>query len=452
MIREKLGGGVRSEATLPPGWTQVPLESLAVEGSVTYGVVQPGQCVSGGVPMVRVNNFRAFGLDTSDVLSIATDVEAKYTRTRLRADDVLITVVGTVGQIAVVPPSLAGWNVARAVAVIRPREAKLARWIALALRSPESQRALGVAANTTVQTTINLKDLRKLPVPVPESKERQAIEVLLGSLDDRIDLLRQTNATLEAIAQALFKSWFINFDPVRAKAEGREPEGMDAATAALFPAEFEESALGLIPKGWQVGCFGDLATLAKGSVKPLDFPTMTFEHYSLPAFDAGELPVLEAGGSIKSNKTRIPRGAVLQSKLNPHIPRVWYTADVGDQAICSTEFLPWVSRKTASPELLYSTLRASAFEAQVRTLVTGTSNSHQRVKADQIATLNIVSAPTAVRSAFTDVVRPLLKQVAANRVRTSTLAELRDTLLPRLISGKLRLPEAEAVVAEAAPA
>ncbi len=114
-------------------------------------------------------------------------------------------------------------------------------------------------ANTTVQTTINLKDHRALPIPLPPNDERNTICEFVAALDDRITLLRETNATLEAIAQALFKSWFVDFDPVRAKAEGRVPECMDEATAALFPDGFEKSELGLVPSGWRVGTLADVA-------------------------------------------------------------------------------------------------------------------------------------------------------------------------------------------------
>src|SRR3569833_1036574 len=203
---------------------------------------------------------------------------------------------------------------------------------------------------------------------LPPIREQQAVGEVLGVLDDRIDLLRKTNFTLESIAQALFKTWFVDFDPVRAKQAGREPEGMDATTAALFPADFEESALGLIPKGWCVGTFGGLATLAKGTLNPLNSPSTVFEHYSLPAFDAGQLPVFETGDAIKSNKTRVPPGAVLQSKLNPHNPRVWFPSRVGEQAVCSTEFLPWLAKETASPEVVYCILTSASFESEVRTL------------------------------------------------------------------------------------
>jgi type I restriction enzyme S subunit len=289
----------------------------------------------------------------------------------------------------------------------------------------------------SAQPSLNRNFIYSMPVEIPGRREQDEIVEVLQTIDDRIDLLRQTNATLEAIAQALFKSWFVDFDPVRSKAEGREPEGMDAETAALFPSEFEESELGAIPKGWRVGCLGDLAALAKGSVNPLEFPTRAFEHYSLPAFDAMQLPVFEAGATIRSNKTRVPRGATLQSKLNPHIPRVWFTSEAGAQAVCSTEFLPWVAREASTPELVYCTLRSEAFDAKVQTLVTGTSNSHQRVKPDQIALLTIVLAAPIVRKAFTDLVRPMLEKVAANRIYASRLAEVRDALLPRLISGKI---------------
>ena len=317
------------------------------------------------------------------------------------------------------------------------------------LVSPEGQAKLASITSGSAQPKFNKTDMRSLPIRLPPFVEQERAASLLQSLDARIDLLRQTNATLESIAQALFKSWFIDFDPVRAKAEGREPLGLDAATAALFPDEFEESALGVIPKGWGLGTFGNIASLAKGAVNPLDNPTRMFEHYSLPAFDAGQLPVFEEGTGIKSNKTRVPEGAVLQSKLNPHIPRVWFVHDVGEHAVCSTEFLPWVARLGASPELVYCTLCSPSFGAQVRTLVTGTSNSHQRVKPDQVASLGIVVAPPPVVAAFTSFVEPMLEKVGANRLQARRLAELRNTLLPRLISGKLRLPEAQERLADA---
>lgn len=290
---------------------------------------------------------------------------------------------------------------------------------------------------------LNSDALLAFPVRVPSPAEQEGIADIGETIDDRLRLLRQTNLTLEAIACALFKSWFIDFDPVRARCEGRDPDGMSTTAASMFPVEFNDSTLGPIPRGWKVQPFGDFASLAKGSVNPQAFPGQTFEHYSLPAFDVDQLPVHEPAEAIRSNKTRVPQGSVLQSKLNPHIPRVWFTGRVGEQAVCSTEFLPWMAKEGASPEFVYCLLRGSAFEAQVRTLVTGTSNSHQRVRPDQVSALSIVGGTADVRRLFADLVRPMLLKVVENRSQVRALLDVRSTLLPRLLSGKLRLPECQ---------
>jgi len=431
---------------LPDGWEYQPLDQLSKPGSVTYGVVQPGAALSTGVPIIRVNNFRDGRIELADLMRIDPAIEGKYGRTRLKGGEVLLTLVGSVGQVAVAPKTVSGFNVARAVAVIHPEDHVESEWIALCLRSPLSQHLLGSRANTTVQTTINLKDLRALPIPLPPASERREIASAMLALDDRITLLRETNATLEAIAQALFKSWFIYFDPVRAKAEGRQPEGMDATAAALFPDSFEESELGVVPKGWSIGSVGDLASQKKGSVNPLASPGVLYEHYSLPAFDSGQTPVFELGQEIKSNKTPLPEEAVLLSKLNPHIPRVWLPVSCGANAVCSTEFLAYSPRDGASKELIYCLFGSSEFQQQLCQLVTGTSNSHQRVKPDQVLAIKLPIAGKPALKAFTESVRPFFERVHANRLQAQTLTQLRDTLFPRLISGQLRLPEAQALL------
>ena len=128
---------------------------------------------------------------------------------------------------------------------------------------------------------LNRNHLHEALAQIPDLVTQLNIAKVLGALDDRITLLRETNATLEAIAQALFKSWFVDFDPVRAKLESRAPEGMDEATAALFPDGFEESELGFVPRGWRVGTVGDFARQHKGSVNPLKNPEVLFEHFKI---------------------------------------------------------------------------------------------------------------------------------------------------------------------------
>jgi type I restriction enzyme S subunit len=388
--------------------------------------------------MVRVNNFRGYGLDTSDVLSIAPDVEAKYVRTRLRCHDVLVTVVGTVGQVAVVPASLEGWNVARAVAVVRPKDTKLARWIALALRAPSSQRALGVAANTTVQTTINLKDLRRLPIPMPRRHEREAIEALLGSLDDRIDLLRQTNATLEVIAQALFKRWFIDFDPVRAKAEGREPEGMDAATAALFPTEFEESAMGLIPRGWRVRPLDSVATYLNGLALQ-KYPPESDDEY-LPVIKIAQLRAGHTTGADRASARLKPDyvvrdGDVLFSWSGSLEVEFW----CGGAGALNQHLFKVTSKEV--PKWLYY-LATRHFLPGFREIAAHKATTMGHIQRGHLTEARLALPPPALVGALSQLMTPLLERRIVNALQARELAAVRDALLPRLISGKLRLPEA----------
>jgi len=303
--------------------------------------------------------------------------------------------------------------------------------------------------STDMAPYMSLSDQKRLEVSLAPRPTQEAIAALNESIDDRITLLREANATLEAITQALFKSWFVDFDPVRAKQEGRAPEGMDEATAALFPDGFEESALGLVPKGWQVGKLGDVARLQKGAINPLSQPSVLFEHYSLPAFDNGQAPVFEVGGEIKSNKTAVPPNAVLLSKLNPHIPRVWLPTSPGQRAVCSTEFLVFIPMGAASREFVLCTFSAPQFLQSLCQLVTGTSNSHQRIRPDGVLSMASVIPPESVLETFEGVAKPIFDRIGHNRHQAQTLATLRDTLLPRLISGQLRLPEVELAVAAA---
>jgi type I restriction enzyme S subunit len=402
--------------------------------------------------MLRVNNFRGYGLDTSDVMRIASDVEAKYSRTRIRTHDVLITVVGSVGQVAVVPEELTGWNLARAVALLRPRERELAKWIALCLRSPTAQHALGMSANTTVQTTINLKDLRKLELPMPPAAERAAIEEVLSALDDRIDLLRQTNATLESIAQALFKSWFIDFDPVRAKAEGGEPEGMDAATAALFPAEFVESALGMIPKGWLVVTVADMCSRVSNGGTPSRAKPEFWTDGSVPWFKTGELfdahllhPTerITSEAVAKTSVKVLPRHAVLMAIYAA--PTVGRLGILTEEAAFNQACTGMVARPDIGTWFLFQTLHHGRDWFNSR----ANGAAQQNISKGIVESYQCVQPAVEVLRKFDELASELYASAERNARQAQVLAELRDALLPRLISGKLRLPEAQDRVEDA---
>ncbi len=410
--------------------------------------------VDSGIPVISGAHLRGTRVEDGDFNFVTPEHAERLKNSNVRRGDVVLTHAGNIGQVAYVPESsrYERYVISQRQFYLRCDRSKAdPAFITYFFHSPEGQHKLLANASQVGVPSISRpsSNLKEIEVALPPLQEQREIANFLGAIDDRIDNLRQTNATLEAIAQALFKSWFVDFDPVRAKAEGREPEGMEAATAALFPSEFEDSELGPIPKGWRPVAFGDVATLSKGTINPMSSPEQEFQHYSLPAFDASQLPLTELGEAIKSNKTPVPPGAVLVSKLNPHIPRVWYVGDTGPHAVCSTEFLVWMPKPDFGNAFLYTLAASPAFNTAMRQLVTGTSNSHQRVRPAQLAEVRAAVISDDALAAFEAIVAPMLGRVVHNRRRTATLAEARDTLLPRLISGKLRLPEAETLVDQA---
>ena len=429
---------------LPNGWSFVSLESCSQKGSITYGIVQPGTQTDDGVPIIRVNNFHDTRIDTSDVMRVKSEIAAKYERTRLKGGEVLLTVVGTVGQTAVASLSVAGFNVARAVAVIHPLPHVSAEWISLCLRSPFSQQLLGSRANTTVQTTINLKDLRALPIPMPPEGERVAITEIIGALDDRITLLRETNQTLEAIAQALFKSWFVDFDPVRAKAEGKLPEGIDAATAALFPDAFDESELGVVPKGWKVEALDDIADFLNGLALQKFPPTGQDD---LPVIKIAQLRKGDtvgadlAAGSIKPEYI-IKNGDVLFSWSGSLEVDIWCG---GDGALNQHLFKVTSSRF----EKWFCYLWTKHHLASFRQIAASKATTMGHIQRSHLTLAKVAVPRDKILAIANELFTPLVNGIVENALQANTLSNLRDTLLPRLISGQLRIADAEAELEKA---
>jgi type I restriction enzyme S subunit len=283
--------------------------------------------------------------------------------------------------------------------------------------------SVGSATKFLTKTILN-----NLPVALPRLEEQERIAELLGALDDRITLLRETNATLEAIAQALFKSWFVDFDPVRAKQEGRAPEGMSDATAALFPDGFEESELGLVPKGWRVAKFGDFVSRLSVGKK--------FDQKS--ARTEGAVPILDQGKSgVIGFHNEIP-GVI----ANLDDPVVVFANHTCYMRLISFPFsaiqnvLPFKGKEVDTIWAFYATKDRVKF-------------SEYKGHWPDFAIEKAVLPDCEVTKSFRKAVDPLVRRVRLNEMKTETLAALRDTLLPRLISGQLRLPEAAALIEEA---
>jgi type I restriction enzyme S subunit len=292
-------------------------------------------------------------------------------------------------------------------------------------------------------------DLAKLYVPVPELSFQAQISSTLDALDQRIETLQRANEHLEALANAVFKSWFVHFKPVRAKVDGREPEGMDAATAALFPDTLMESELGDIPYGWTSKHIGECAEIVGGSTPstanavywnggqhcwatPKDL-----SNNKSPVLLSTERKVTDEGlDNISSGL--LPVGTVLLSSRAP----IGYLAIAKVPTAINQGFIALKPLGKVSSEFLI--LWAAAAMETIKSLANG--STFQEISKRHFRTIQLVCPSADILEAFTSIVKPLYDRITANAGQVETLSQLRDTLLPRLISGKLRLPGAEKLV------
>ena len=306
--------------------------------------------------------------------------------------------------------------------------------------------AIGQMSGTSGRQRVPTGCFDYLVVSIPPMVEQRAIAQVLGTLDDKIELNRRMNETLEALARALFKDWFVDFGPVRAKMEGRDLR-IPRHIADVFPESLVNSVFGEVPVNWREYTLADLAQRHTQSIAPSKCHDSLFEHFSIPAYDVGKTPTLEPGAAIKSSKTVVPHGSVLLSKLNPDIPRVWIpNPSSGTMQICSTEFLAFTPTAPANSSLLFSLFSDEVFRTMLRSMVTGTSKSHQRVPPEALKSLQVLYGTPALFRMFGEIATPWLRRAGANRDNSQLLAAMRDALLPKLISGKIRIRDAEKLI------
>jgi type I restriction enzyme, S subunit len=302
----------------------------------------------------------------------------------------------------------------------------------------------------TTQEYVPLGELREFPISVPDSKqEMQSICDLLSTLDDKIEVNRKMNEMLEELARAIFKSWFVDFDPVKAKAEGHQPVGMDAETAGMFPDSFEDSELGKIPKGWHPIKIEDVATLNPREKLRKGEHATYLEMANMP--ERGSIATGAYQREFNSG-TKFRNGDTLVARITPCLENgktaLVEFLDKDEVAWGSTEYIVIRSLGLLPAQYFYLLARSDQFRAYAITNMTGTSG-RQRVSA-QIAGQYPIVRPTAeIAEKFDVLTQPLFELISNNGRESQTLAKLRETLLPPLISGKLRIPDAEKLLAEA---
>lgn len=374
-----------------------------VKRKIGYGIVQPGPSVQRGVPIIKVNNIISGLYDTEYLDKTTVENDAKYQRTKLKGGELIVTVVGTCGKTAIVPPHFAGCNLVRATCLIDIEDETICRWIKYYIDSPQGQAYINRNLNTTVQATLNVKNLNEMPIPFYSKEYTSNVVKILSSLDRKIELNNKINADLEEMAQAIFKNWFVDFEPFK---DGK----------------FVDSELGMIPEGWKVGLLGELCNFKRGK-----------NLLTKNAIDEG-VPVV-AGGLEPScyhniANTGAPVITVSGSGANAgfmrmyHVP-VWASDCSFIDISCENFFFVYCFLKVNSKLLKHAQ--------------TGAVQPH--VKPSDIHDFELVIPDEESIYDFQDKVKPFFDRIASLQKENSRLSTLRDTLLPRLMSGELEVPE-----------
>lgn len=318
------------------------------------------------------------------------------------------------------------------------------------LRSERFRQHVLSVRGGSAQPGANAKQLGAFLVQLIARSHQDAVVNMLRALDDRITLLRETNATLEAIAQALFKSWFVDFDPVRAKMEGRTPEGMDDATAALFPDALEETELGPVPRGWLQQTFRETIQIIGGGTPKT----------SNPDFWGGDIPwfsVVDAPGSsdvfvIDTEKHITEAG--LQGSSTKLLPVgttiISARGTVGKLALTGRVMAMNQScygLRGKAGDIYFTYFSATRLVQQLKQRAHG--SVFDTITQDTFAGVHLAYPSPAVIAAFDATVEPLMARIRENLFEAQTLATLRDTLLPRLISGQLSISDTGLQIEEA---
>jgi len=402
---------------------------------------------SEGTPFVRPDDLSHGVVDFANCDRINAKALHRVRKGKGRAGDIAFTHRATVGRIARVGATAPDFVANPGVTLWRVLDQSRIdpNYLYYFMQTPFFMNQVWAeAGNTDTFPYISLTQQRGLAIRYPKLVLQRAIGSVLSALDDRIALLRETNTTLEAIAQALFKSWFVDFDPVRAKSQGLVPAGMDEATVALFPDGFEESALGPIPASWSVAKLGEVASYLNRGISP---------------------KYLDSGGICVLNQKCVRDFAIDVTKARRHDDSQKSVAgrelEVGDVLVNSTGVgtLGRVAQILALDETTivdshvtvvragervtwnFLGLAMMRRQAEIEGLGEG-STGQTELSRGKLASLPLVVPTEPVLRTFDSATLSLRMRMSANAQQALTLAGVRDTLLPRLISGQLRLPDA----------
>jgi type I restriction enzyme S subunit len=455
---------------LPDGWQVKRLGSFCTKigtGATPRGGSEVYLNSRVSHALVRSQHVFDRHFDSAGLAFISQSHAKELRNAEVHSGDVLLNITGdgvTFGRSCIVPDRVLPACVNQHVSIIRPdRRVCDPGYLLAVLTHPATKGYIESFNSGGSRRAITKGHIESFEIPLPPLAEQKAIAAVLGALDDKIELNRRMNATLEAMARALFQSWFVDFDPVRAKLDGRQPPGLDAATAALFPATFQDSTVGHIPQGWKVSTLDELTSFVIGgdwgATESTDDETV-----SCYCIRGADIPSLQSGGVGKMPTRFLKSSSVEKRRLKNgdlaiEISGGSPTQCTGRPVLASDALLRYLGKplvasnfcrilKLKSPALskfVYLWLRRLHDSGELFQFETGTTGIKNFAFVIFSEKYPLVVPDLRIAEEFDRVVSPFFVRIQANSHQSRTLATLRDSLLPKLLSGELRAAEAGAV-------
>ncbi|MCG6330611.1 restriction endonuclease subunit S [Vibrio alginolyticus] len=427
-------------------WRETTLGELADFINGDRGKNYPGVAdrVDVGIPFINTGHILPSGRLTQDDMDYITS--EKYNQLgsgKVRPGDIVYCLRGsTIGKTA--RNHYEEGAIASSLVIVRAKPEVNQDYLYYFLTSPAGQQLAKSNDNGSAQPNLSAKTLSKYPLLVPSFEEQQSIVNTLNAIDNKIEVNTKLNQTLEEMAQAIFKSWFVDFDPVKAKMNGVQPEGMDAATVSLFPDKLVESELGLIPEGWDIATIKDFGSVVCGktpSKKNADFYGGDVPFIKIPdthgkVFITETTDTLTQAGDESQPKKRIPENSICVSCIAT-VGQVFITTKPSHTNQQINSVVPHDANS-----LYYLLFKFKGLNKHFHDLASGGSAT-LNMNTRTFSNIELVRPTADVMEAFHNTIGGLMQKMLTNQLENSTLAELRDTLLPKLLSGEIELGQAQ---------
>ena len=358
---------------------------------------------NGEIPWLSVKDFNNDNRYVYDTEKHISDLGLNNSSTKLlQRDDIIISARGTVGEIAMIPYPMA-FNQSCYGIRAKAGTDKAFLYYLLKYKIADLKRM----THGSVFDTITRDTFANLIVSLPPYEIQRRIASVLMLIDDKIECNSRINDNLQQQAELLYHERFETIDRDK------------------------------LPVGWRIVRLGDVATISKKSFNPAKEPEMLLEHYSIPAFDEAHFPVFEPSTAIKSNKFIVDDSCFMISKLNPTTKRVWKPYCLTANAVCSTEFIVYKAKKQEISDFLYSVIDSTSFSDFMCSHVTGSTGSRQRTTPSDTLAFELILPNAEEIAEYQGVVSPMFEQIKCNAIENDRLKRLRDSLLPKLMSGEI---------------